>query len=191
MNKDLYPMLIGKRMYLRGLEKKDLEGNWFRWFNDQDSTKFTRHGIFPNTYEKQVSFFESLSKRTDEITLGMADIETDFHFGVISLQKIDWINRNAEIALIVGEKEYQKSGYGLEAMCLMIDHGFKRVNLHKIYAGQDVGLEKWRKTLEKIGAKVEGFRKEHVLHDGVYHDVVMLGFFAQDFYNSDVTKRYI
>ena len=66
-------MLIGKRMYLKVLEKKDLEGNWYRWLNDQDSTKFTGHGIFPNTYEKQVSYFESINKGTNEITLGMAD----------------------------------------------------------------------------------------------------------------------
>ena len=178
-------------MYLKVLEKKDLEGNWYRWLNNQDSTKFTRHGIFPNTYEKQVSFFESLSKKTNVIALAIVEIENDIHIGVVSLQNIDWINRNAEIAIWVGEKEYQKSGYGLEAMCLLINHGFKRVNLHKIYAGQDVGLEKWRKTLEKIGFRVEGFRKEHVFRDCAYRDVVMIGVFAQDFYNSEVTKSYI
>ncbi|OGU62888.1 MAG: hypothetical protein A2V66_14835 [Ignavibacteria bacterium RBG_13_36_8] len=175
--------IIGEKIYLRGPEKKDLEGNWWRWFNNQEATEFTSHGIFPNTYERQVQFIEEMMKSRNDIVMCMIDKETDEHIGVIGLHSIDWINRNAEISLMV-DRFKQKRGVGLEAMTLMIDHGFRRLHLHKIYAGQDVGLEKWRKTLEIIGFKVEGFKKEHFFRDGAYRDVVMIAVFAKDFYET-------
>lgn len=185
------PFIIGEKIYLRSIEKKDLEGNWFRWFNNQKNARFTGHGRFPNTLEKQTQFFEEMVHSTNDLVLAIINKSLDKHIGVLALHNINWINRNAEISIWVGEPGENRTGYGLEAMALLINHGFTRLNLHKIYAGQDVGLEKWRKALETIGFKVEGFRKEFVFRDGAYYDVVMISVFAKDFYISEITKKYI
>jgi len=41
-----------RKLYLRGLERSDLEGDYFQWLNDRESYKIYDSGIFPNTQEK-------------------------------------------------------------------------------------------------------------------------------------------
>ena len=52
--------------------------------------------------------------------------------GCISLQNIDHRNRNAFIGIFIGEEENRSKGYGAEAICLILDYGFKTMNLHNI-----------------------------------------------------------
>jgi RimJ/RimL family protein N-acetyltransferase len=176
------PFMVGDRLYLRGLHRDDLEGNWYRWFNDPETTFFTSHGIFPNTIEKQTEFYERIVSSKEHLVLAIIDKATDKHIGVIGLHKINWINRNAEIAMMIGETEFQKKGYGMEAMALMVEHGFKRLNLHKIWGGQDIGHARFRKALERIGFKLEATLKEELYHDGKYHDKTIISVFAKDFF---------
>jgi ribosomal-protein-alanine N-acetyltransferase len=191
MDRVLNALIMGENIYLRGFEREDLEGEWYKWFNDPYNTRFTSHGKFPNTKEKQTKFFEHITNSPSDLALAMVIKKTHEHVGVIGLHNINWINRNAEVSLMVGKFDKQYSGIGLESMVLIMDHGFRRLGLHKIYAGQDVGLYKWRKTLETIGFKVEGFKKEHVFRDGAFRDVVMIGCFSEDFFKSEVTRKFI
>ena len=38
-NKLVHPFLEGDKVYLRGLEKSDLQTNYFQWLNDQEVTR--------------------------------------------------------------------------------------------------------------------------------------------------------
>ena len=34
------PYLVGKHVYLRHPTKQDVEGKWYEWFSDEETTKF-------------------------------------------------------------------------------------------------------------------------------------------------------
>ena len=51
-----------------------------------------------------------------KIILAIVERETLKHIGNISLQKIDLIFRTAEFAIIIGERNIWKKGYGKEAI---------------------------------------------------------------------------
>jgi RimJ/RimL family protein N-acetyltransferase len=89
--------LIGKKTYLRPIEQVDLEGNWYTWFNDPDVTKHMKHGVFPNTYEKQKAFLERILDSTEMIQLAIIDRKTDKFIGVVSIREIDWVTRSGGI----------------------------------------------------------------------------------------------
>ena len=59
------------------------------------------------------------------LVLAMVLREDDRHIGNISLQAIDWIDRSAEFAILLGDRTAWGKGYSKEAAYLICLHGFR------------------------------------------------------------------
>lgn len=178
--KDLF--LKGEIVSLRkpNIEKDILQGEWHQWFNDAEITKYLVHGLFPTDRESQKLLIEAELKRSDTLLLSIISNKTGKMIGVVSLKGIDYINRNAEIGMVLGfEKE---PGTGLEAMALITQHGFDRLNLIKIHAGTYEEHWKWANILETIGYKMEGIRKNMMIRNGRTYDVLLIAIEKEDYY---------
>ena len=57
-----HPFIIGEKIYLRGMERDDLEGNYFQWANDPEVTHYMFMGAMPNTMEQLEEEYEQLTK---------------------------------------------------------------------------------------------------------------------------------
>ena len=58
---------------LRSIERKDVYGNWWKWFNDPDVTAYMNKGQFKNTIEKQLEFYEKIKKSNTDFVLAICD----------------------------------------------------------------------------------------------------------------------
>lgn len=163
----------GKSVYLRPLEKADIEGNYRYWFNDKDVTKYNAHGRFPHYYEHNMEYYEKTRLSFNDVVLAIIDKNTNEHVGNISLGSINWIDRNAEISIIIGEKKAWGKGYAKEAWNLLIDHGFKSLNLHRIYCGTQSKNKSMQKVIVGSGMEEEGRFKEGIYKDGEYNDIIL------------------
>lgn len=130
-----YPFLIGDKIYLRGLEIKDLESNYIQWLNDEEVCKYNSHHVFPYYRENAEQYIKDTFNSRKALVLGIILIDNDLHIGNIALQDINYINRSAEFAILMGDKDYWGKGYSKEAAFLIIQHGFMALNLHRIYCG--------------------------------------------------------
>ncbi|MBK7213224.1 MAG: GNAT family N-acetyltransferase [Bacteroidales bacterium] len=81
---------------------------------------------------------------------------------------------HAELGYWIGE-EFWNKGYATEAAIALIDYGFHKLNLHKIYAHYFSGNDASGRVMMKAGMKREGFLKEHVRHWGTYKDLYVYG----------------
>ena len=180
------PFLVGDHVYLRPHLPSDVDSDWYQWFNDADVTRFMFKGVFPNTREQQAAFFAELEQKQQSRThlqLAVVNRETDTFAGVMSLGSIDWVNRAAEIGLVIGRADLRGRQNGLEAMALLMHHGFSTLNLNRIYAGQHVGLERWKLALMRHLAFVqEGTLRQAMFKDGRYNDVVAISVLAEDWW---------
>ena len=96
--------LEAEKIYLRPLQKSDLTIEYVNWLNDAEVCQFNSHAIFPYTMEKMESYYQHLQQTPQtNIVLAIIAKETHKHIGNISLQNINWINRNAEYAILLGE----------------------------------------------------------------------------------------
>ena len=173
LKKDIF--LQGRTIYLRALNEHDIFGNYSKWLNDLEITKFNSHGRFPMTVEKLLNFVQMSTQSNTSLVMAVVNTENDDHIGNISLQSINWIDRNAEIAFLLGEKSYWGKGIMLEAGKLIIKHGFNSLNLHRIYCGtssQNIGMQK---LAEKLEMTIEGIRKEALFNNGTYDDIIEYG----------------
>lgn len=167
--------LIGKNIYLRSLSEVDVQGNYQNWLNDKEIIQYNSHGRFPMTVSKLLLYVKEMTNSTNNLILAIIEKKTQTHIGNISLQSINWIDRNAEIAFLLGEKNYWGKGVMFEAGELLIEHSFKTLNLHRIYCGTselNIGMQK---LALKLGMNEEGRRKESLFKNGIYVDIVEYG----------------
>ena len=180
---DKRAFLVGKTVYLRppDSQKDVLSGDWFSWFNDKATTRYINQGAWPNTIEKQTAYVEALKHDRTRLVLCIVDRRTQRHRGVVSFSSIDLLNRRAQIAIVMGAKRYPPEA-PIEAMALMTQHAFDRLNLLKLNAGQCEELWKWINILELIGYRIEGYTEVCLLRDGRSHHGVYTGITAERFY---------
>jgi len=169
------PFLIGSNIYLRGLELNDAEGNYPFWLNDQSVNSFNTHGRLPYDKSQAIDYITSTIGSNKNLILAIVDKKTDNHIGNISLQSIDYISRSAEFAILIGEKTFFGKGIGYEAASLIIDHGFKTLNLHRIGCGTSSENIAMQKLAIKLGMKEEGIRKDAIFKNGNFFDILEYG----------------
>ncbi|MGB7403211.1 MAG: GNAT family protein [Arcobacter sp.] len=176
--------ITGDLVYLRypDIHKDVIDGRWAEWFNDDSITKYLYHGVFPNTKDKQVEIVKSNLDKSDMVLLSIVEKQSDKLIGIVSLKDIDLLNRVAEITIVMGNEKYI-AGAPFEAMALMTKHGFEKLNLNKIQAGQHVGLWKWINTLELIGYRLEGFIKSTHIRFGQISDSVRVGIDSKTYFD--------
>lgn len=153
----------------------DIDGNYQYWFNNGQIVNNNSHGRFPMTKEKLENYVESASSDSNLLVLAIILKENSVHVGNISLQNINWIDRSAEIAFILGEVEYQGKGIMYRAGSLLIQHAFNQLNLHRIYCGTLETNEGMIRLAEKFGMEREGRRREAIFKNGKYLDIIEFG----------------
>jgi RimJ/RimL family protein N-acetyltransferase len=179
-----HPFIIGKKIYLRGLERLDLEGDYFDWLNDREVTKFLNSGAFPNTAEKMEEYYRNIALSADNAMFAVIDKKSDRHIGNIKLGPINWLMRVTSVGIMIGNKECWGKGYGTEAIRLVLDYAFNRLNLHKVTAGIVAIHQASIRAFEKAGFEKEGQARSQFFLDGKYYDSLYLGITEEDFQKS-------
>jgi RimJ/RimL family protein N-acetyltransferase len=77
-------------------------------------------------------------------------------------------------------KDRQGKGIATEASRLIIEHGFKALNLRRVYCGTLDTNEGFKKLSSKLNFVEEGRRKEAVWKDGKFVDVIEYGLLRSD-----------
>jgi [ribosomal protein S5]-alanine N-acetyltransferase len=179
-----FPFIDGDRILLRSLSLDDLGGGYVNWLNDIEVCAYNSHHVFPYNSNKAEEYIKSVMSSRDSLVLAVVAKESQIHIGNISLQKIDWIHRNAEFAILFGEKSFWGKGLAKEASLLIIEHGFVEMNLHRIYCGTSEHNLAMQKLALSLGMSEEGRRKEALFKHGEYADLIEYGLTKQKFINS-------
>lgn len=169
-----------EQFFLRELQEKDLDGNWYRWFNDAQVTEYQNKKIFPNSLEKQSDYFKYLQTSKEDVVLAMVDKKTNRHVGNVGLHYIDWVHRSAQLGIVIGEKEFWGRKYGEEAWRLITEYAFRVLNLHRVYALVMQGNVASQRCAEKAGFKAEGKIRQVFYKDGEYQDVIYYNTLCND-----------
>ena len=173
--------LQGSRVHLRALMEKDLNDRYLQWLNDEEVCRGNSHAVFPNTEARMNAYFSTLQNHQKDIVLAIIHTETDKHIGNVSLQNINWISRNAEFAILLGEKQFWGGGYGEEAARLIVAYAFERLNLHRVYCGTLEDNEGMKKLAGRLQMKEEGLRREAIFKNGSYKNILEYGVLKTEF----------
>jgi len=179
------PFILGTQIYLRPLEREDLNERYLGWLNDPEANRYLESGIFPYTKDELEKFYEQVTRSPDQIILAIVDKETDQHIGNVKLGPINWVHRKATFGILLGDKQFWGRGIGTEATRLMVEYGFFRLNLRRIELGVYAEHDAAVCSYEKVGFRVEGKFREDLFHEGQYKDCLWMGLLRSEYTNSE------
>ncbi len=174
--------LKGKHIILKVLTREDVvDTNWYGWFNDEELCQTLQKHYFPNTMESQLAFWETnILNASDKIQLGICRIEGGPIVGIVSLNRIDFINRKAEFSAVIGDRKAQNVIIFTEACRLLFNHGFYTLNLNRIY-GASISRDLVLMMCRMFNCREEGVLRQEIYKNGNYYDAYYYGLLREDF----------
>jgi len=174
--------LKGGDVILKVLTRKDvLDSGWYGWFNDEELCKTLQKHYFPVTVESQIAFWEqNIQNCTDRIQLGICRIDGGPIIGIISLTHIDFINRKAEMSIVIGDRGAQNMRIFVDSCKLLFNHAFYTLNLNRIYGGS-MAKELVMLLCRMLNCKNEGTLRQDIFKAGQYHDSYLYSVLREDF----------
>ena len=85
----------------------------------------------------------------------------------------------ATVRIALG-RQYIGSGYGTDAMRVIVGCGFGEMGLHSIHLGVASFNPAGIRAYQKAGPVEEGRHRESVLHDGYWYDEVLMSIFDHE-----------
>ena len=171
--------IVGERLYLSPFNTDDIEiyTKWAEWMNDR--TIADTYGGYFNlvSVASAKKTLEELQGYRFAIVLN----ENDVFIGHISLHDINHLNRHAFIGIYIGEEVHRGKGYGTEAVRLVLDYGFKTLNLNNIMLSVHADNEAAIACYKKVGFQDAGRRREWVFKNGKYFDKIYMDILAREF----------
>lgn len=170
-------MIETARLEIRLLEKRDLESA--RHLHNEYSTLNMLTDPFHVSQEEQLVWFENLSKNRQSRRYVICSKESDEFYGVIRLDRIDMINRNAEVGADIHPK-YRKRGIATEAYVGFIDYLFNVLGLHRLQLVTRVSNHPAISLYQKIGFRIEGTLKDAILRENQFQDLLLMSLVATE-----------
>lgn len=153
---------------LRALRLEDVD-MMYEFIEDNDIAENFMFTRFPNSKKGLSEFVTNSWGNQSDIHFAITN-EEDEYVGTVSLKNINYIDRNAEYAIVL-RKTFWGKNFAFEATKQIIDYGFQRINLHKIYLNVISSNTRANKFYEKFGFEKEGTFKEHFYVNGKYEDL--------------------
>lgn len=174
-------MLKGKKVLLRPIKRSDISF-FLKWFNDPEIIQYlTRY--LPMTEMAEEKWIEELAtKPQSEVVFIIEVIEDGSNkpIGNCGLHRIHPKDHTAEIGIVIGEKDYWGKGYGTEATQLLIEYGFKQLNLHRVSSWVIEFNKRSIKLCEKLGFQKEGVLRKAIFKNGQFWDKILFGLLKEE-----------
>jgi RimJ/RimL family protein N-acetyltransferase len=176
-----FKKMAGKKCYLSPMDANDAE-KFAEWLNDLEVTvNLTLYHSVINTANEK-ALLEALSK---EHNYSIIDNKTNALIGNCGYVDLNHLHQTAEAGIFIGNKNYWGQGYGTEALTLLLNYGFKALNLHNVVLRTYSFNERAIRAYQKVGFKIIGKRREALLRGKERHDIIILDILDNEFYENN------
>lgn len=160
------------KIKLRKIKESDLE-NIMNWRMKPSVTKFM-YTDPKLTLEGQKKWYAKISA---DPTCRYWIIDVDgVGIGLLGLINIDPDNKKTSWIWYIGEDDYRGKGIAKKIQLNLYDYVFYNMGFNRLYSDiLSFNTHEIRNVHEAVGYRVEGVLKQHVIKNGKFLDVVMMG----------------
>ena len=169
--------LRGARVVLRDKRPGDAE-NDYRWRSDPELARLDAAIPLTMSFERYLKLFEDQMKYPTPGSHHYS-IETleGLFIGNCMYYDLDTVNREAELGIVIGDRDYWSDGYGYDAVTTLLDHMFAVRDLKRVYLHTLEWNDRAQKSFSKSGFNaVRPVRR--MAHDFILMDVLRDDWFA-------------
>lgn len=178
-----FPVLQSDRFTLRRVIRDDVPGI----YNMRSNPEVMR--FIPRPLSQTPADAEAVFNMMDEKIEQNAGLnwaialreQPESFLGVIGIFRIDLDNYRGELGYMLLPEHWNK-GVVSELIPIILQFGFKTLNLHSIEAIIDPGNHASRRVLEKSGFRQEAYFRENCFWDGQFLDAVVFSVLEKDLF---------
>ena len=172
-----YSELYGGRIILRDKRSDDAE-NDYRWRSDPELARLDAAIPLTMSFERYLKLFEDQMRYPTPGSHHYSIDTLDGRFiGNCMYYDMDTVNLEAELGIVIGDRDYWSDGYGYDAVTTLLDHMFNARNLKRVYLHTLEWNGRAQKSFSKCGFNaVRPVRR--MAHDFILMDVLRDDWFA-------------
>lgn len=156
--------LESERIRLRALEPSDLD-TLYQWENDTSiwrvsntMTPFSKHILREYIKNAHLDIFHTGQLR---LMIDLKSTNNLYHsIGTIDLFNFDPFHLRAGIGILISQAEDRQKGFASEALQILINYAFDRLQLHQLYCNIAEGNEPSFRLFERFNFRLVGEKKE-------------------------------
>ena len=127
--------ITGQKIYLKNLNENDASEEYVNWMNDKKITRFLESGNKKITVSNIKNYIFNCNNSKTEVLFGIFIRVNNKHIGNIKLSNINLIHKKAYVGIMIGDSQEWGNNYGQDAINLLVNYAFSKLNLNKIKAG--------------------------------------------------------
>lgn len=176
-------LLNGSKVRLGSINEEDID-IFASWYSDSDFLRFfDKVPAYPKSRQELVGWLKEIQDSNKGYSFAIRSIDNDEMIGYIELSNIQWWNGVATLGIGIGDTKHRGSGFGKEAMKLLLDFAFEELNLHRIQLNVFCYNTGAISLYEKVGFTREGVYREFIHRDGQRWDMYLYGILEQEWRN--------
>jgi RimJ/RimL family protein N-acetyltransferase len=166
--------ITGERVYLSPMFLDDLE-TYTRWMNDFEVTRYLGQASKCFSLESEKKFLEGLVLEGYNFAIVLK--EENKLIGNASIFGVEHLHQHGTIGLFIGEESNRGKGYGQEVVKLLVDYGFRYLNLNnimlKVFSGNINAINAYIKCgFREFGRRTKCYYVDNKWHDEVYMEIL-------------------
>jgi len=167
-----------KKFVFKNISKKDLEVLQ-KWRNSKEIFPYNTQFKLLNSID-QKNWYEMIQKPESDRKMFVVKMDKKL-IGVCGLIHLDIKNKNADVALIIGELQFQGKGLGKQILKKLLEIGFKKFGLNRIGAEIIDYNEKSEIVFKKLNFQLECKLRESIWRYGKWHDINIYSILRDEF----------
>ena len=177
-------------MSQKGVSDEETE-KFTEWLNDFQVTDYTGMSGQIATLVGEKEWLENAAKSNENRNFNIVSLNENKLVGTVGLERFNWIERSAVLGIFIGDEGYRNNGYGTEAIRLLLEYGFKYLNLHSIRLDLLSINERAHKCYLKCGFKDAGRSREQIFLSGKYYAKLHMDILENEFEGDYIRNKNI
>lgn len=170
-------------VYLDILHEGDID-EIVPWFQDIEFlSTYDYVPPIPLSEDEVVNTLKEYDKNNESEIFIIKTLEDDKVIGLTGFLDIIWENGSTNLFIGIGDKSKWGKGYGRESMELLLDHGFKNLDFHRIGLNVIEGNSRAINLYKSLGFKKEGEVREFLVRNEKRVNLEFYGLLKQEWDN--------
>lgn len=123
--------LQGQKVVLREKQLEDAERD-YRWATDHELTRLDAAEPYPMPYSTYLMSYPNGIFDSEKKQFAIESLD-GIHIGNCTCYNIDRIHKEAEMGILVGDRDYWGKGYGADAVIILMKYIFEYLGMTRIF----------------------------------------------------------
>jgi RimJ/RimL family protein N-acetyltransferase len=163
---------------LRAIRSADSEA-LYGWLNEPRLARLSAP-YRPVHEPSHEAWLRSLADDRSMVAFAIEESDTGTLVGLVQLVDIHPVHRNAEMRIRIGEPGARGRGLGAATLRLLLDHAWRDLGLHRVYAYVFADNERAVASYARVGFVQEGRMREAAYIDGAWCDLLVVAVLRRD-----------